>query len=623
MNWIKNLLVPTRFKRILFFLFFDSFIVVFSFFSAFYLRFGFTFPQKYYHLFWLWVTGLLIFKIILLVLFGLYNINWRFVGLAELLNLLKIGCFSIVLIYVFNLIIRRYWPGVDLQRGIVVIDSFISFFLISFLRISKRISHLLFRKINLGKHVLIIGADFTGERLIKELLFERDDDLIPTVIIDENELKIGTKINGIPVFGGYDKIPEVIDTFDVDCVLINLPRASHKQIGQLFEHIYRSGITDIKVVPKIDEYGSDFHKLKDFKQLGIEDLLSRESVKIDFENIKSYLREKTVLVTGAGGSIGTEIVKQLIQFDVKRVVTFEIDETEVFNQERDIEVLKKSDQEIDSIIGDIRDRAKLKQVFENYKPEIIFHAAACKHVPMMERFPDEAVKTNILGTMNLVEMALTFHCEKLINISTDKAVNPTSVMGATKRMAEIICRNNSGNASKMVSVRFGNVLGSRGSVINIFLDQIKRGGPIKVTHKDMKRYFMSIPEAVQLVFQAAYMGRGGEVFVLDMGRPVRIVDLAEKLILLNKLKPYKDIDIEFVGIRPGEKLFEELLTAEEGTDVSTHKKIYVAKNGDTISNSQMDLILQDLKDSLNDSGMITKILKKNVPFYKNNNLSLK
>lgn len=617
MFYFKSLLEPSKFKRVTFFLFFDIIIIISSFYFSFLLRFGFTFPVKYHQLFWYWIAGLLILKIFLLFLVGLYNINWRFVGLDELLKLIMIGTVTVVIVYFTNLIIRKYLPGYDLPRGIVIIDVFLSFFLMSFLRISKRIYFLLFRRANFGKRALIIGADFTGERLIKELLYEKEN-IFPIVIIDDNKLKIGTKINNIPVWGGYEKIPEAVLKFKVDCVLINLPRASHGRISQLFDYIYQAGVNDIKVVPKINDYDSDVHKLKDFKQLGIEDLLSREPVKIEFENIKSFFKDKNILVTGASGSIGSEIVRQLIRFDVKKIIAFEIDETEVFNQERELETWKKENQEINFIVGDVRDKSKLSLVFKKYRPHIVFHAAACKHVPLMEQFPDEAVKTNVLGTYNLVELALKYKCDKFINISTDKAVNPASVMGATKRLAEMICRSLSGgDPTRIMSVRFGNVLGSRGSVINIFLDQIKKGGPIKITHKDMKRYFMSIEEAVLLVFQAAFMGKGSEVFVLDMGEPIKILDLAKKLIILNNLRPYDDVDIVFTGVRPGEKLFEELLTAEEGTDVTTHKKIFVAKNKSPLNKQKIKSILRVLKNTISDSEKIKKAIQENVPFYKN------
>lgn len=614
---IKKLFYPSRFKRISFFLFFDILIIVASFYFSFYLRFGFTFPEEYLHIFWYWITGLIVFNISLLILAGLYNISWHFVGLNELFNLLKIGIISVIIVYFVNLIIREKLPGYDLPRGIVLINAFLSFTLIGILRISKRVYIQFFKGKKIGKKTLIIGADFTGARLIKDLMYDEEETLYPVAILDEDIMKIGTKIEGIPVFGGFKKLPKIIDKFNIDSVLINLPKASHKNIGRLFKLIKQSGVDNIKIVPKIDEYDSDVHKLKDFKQIAIEDLLSRESVKIEFKRVEGYLKDKTIMVTGAAGSIGSEIIRQLIRFNVKRIIGFEIDETEVFNLEIETNNLKKEEQMVGFVIGDIRDKEKLERVIKENKPQIIFHAAAYKHVPLMEKYPDEAVKTNIFGTLNIVELALKYNVEKFINISTDKAVNPSSIMGASKRMSEIICNVNNSEKTNMISVRFGNVLGSRGSVIPIFLSQIEKGGPVKITHKEMKRYFMAIPEAVLLVLQACYMGEGGEVFVLDMGDPVKIVDLAETLIVLNKFEPYKDIDIIFTGLRPGEKLFEELLTAEEGTDVTYHKKIFVAKNSSSISQKKLKSILKKLEKSLYSPIDILNVFKKNLHYYKN------
>jgi FlaA1/EpsC-like NDP-sugar epimerase len=306
-----------------------------------------------------------------------------------------------------------------------------------------------------------------------------------------------------------------------------------------------------------------------------------------------------------------------VQFGVKHIIGYEIDETEVFNLDFELRKIKGDDQVIDLVVGDVRDREKLARVFESYKPEIIFHASAYKHVPLMEMHPEEAVKTNILGTLNIAELAVQYGVKRFINISTDKAVNPTSIMGATKRFSEMVCKNLDCKATRFTSVRFGNVLGSRGSVIPLFLEQIKEGGPVTVTHPDIQRYFMSIPEAVLLVFQAAYMGSmdGGETFVLDMGEPVKIVNLAENLIRLNNMEPYKDIDIEFTGLRPGEKLFEELLTAEEGTDATTHSKIYIARKGSNSDPETLKKALAELKEALNNPAGIKEVLKKYIPYY--------
>lgn len=607
---------PTRLKRTLFFLLFDVLIILFSFYSAFYLRFGFTFPEKYVQRFWYWLAALLVFKILMLVAMGLYNINWRFVGLTELLNLLKAAVLATAAVFAVNLlVVRRQVPAYDLPRGIIVIEAVLSFFLIGILRIGKRIYLQLSPGAKIGKKTLIIGADYTGERIIKELVSSKEGNSFPIAIVDEDPMKIGTRIDGIPVLGGYEKLPEILLDYKIESVLINLPRASHKKIGYLFDIIKPAGIRDIKVVPRIDDYGPDLYPARGIKQLAIEDLLSRESVQIDSRGIESYIKDKVVMVTGAAGSIGSEIVRQLMNFGAAKIVGFEIDETEIFNLEKELDGSRRKDQEMVFILGDVRESKRLAAVFALHKPQVVFHAAAYKHVPLLEDFPEEAVKTNVLGTANLVAAAQKYRCEKLVNISTDKAVNPAGVMGASKRMAEMICTAYNSGQTPMVSVRFGNVLGSRGSVVPIFLEQIKRGGPIEVTHMEMKRYFMSVPEAVLLVLQAAAMGKGGEVFVLDMGEPVRIVDLAENLIFLNDLRPYEDIDIVFTGLRPGEKLFEELLTAEEGTVVTAHEKIFVAKNESGLDKRKIKKIVSRMEKVLDSPAKLKTILEECVPFY--------
>jgi FlaA1/EpsC-like NDP-sugar epimerase len=610
-------LLPSKLKRLAFFLLFDALIIWFSYWFSFYIRFGFIFPDKYDPYFYHWAVGYLVFNLLVLWLFGLYKITWRFVGLTELSNLMKAAALSTVSLYSLNLFLREFLDNkYDLPRGIILITAIMIFSLLAVLRISKRVYLEVFKQSKVGKRVLIIGADFTGKRLAKEMVFHKEDAFVPVAIVDEDPIKIGTYIEGIRIYGGHDSIPEVIREFAVESVLINLPRASHKKIAQLFEVIKKAGVSEIKVVPKVENYQSTVHRHVDFKELDIEDLLARRSVEIEYQRVEEYLRERTVLVTGASGSIGSEIMRRLIRFGVRRIVAFEIDESELFNLERELRGLKSEHQEIEFVVGDIREQRKVDMVFERFRPGVVFHAAAYKHVPLMESFPEEAVKTNIFGTRNLMETARKHGVFKFVNISTDKAVNPSSVMGASKRMCEMLGKHYDPGEFKVISVRFGNVLGSRGSVIPIFLEQIRNGGPITVTHPDMKRYFMSISEAVLLVMQAAYMGDGGEVFVLDMGEPVKIVTLAETLIRLNNLEPGEDIEIVYSGLRPGEKLFEELLTAEEGTDVTRHEKIYVAKNGSRGDGGKIAAILAQLREAMDKPELLVEILKEHVPFFK-------
>ncbi len=591
--------------------------IAFSFYFSFYLRFGFTYPPKYHPHFLYWIPGIIFIKTLFLALFRIYNINWRFVGITELGNILKSAVTSTLFIYSVNFFMRRFFAAYSLPRGVIIIDAIISFGLIGLLKISKRLYIDLSSKSSIGKRTLIIGTDITSERLVKELKASKLNKLFPVAFIDENRMRIGTRINGLPVLGGYEKIGEVIKNDKVDTVLINLPKASHKKINELFFVISKSGVDDIKIIPQVDEFNENINVVKDIKNLDIDDLLSRKSVKVDYEDIRNFLKDKTILVSGAAGSIGSEICRKLVQFGVKHIIGFEIDETEVFNLQFELEKITDDTQTVNLVVGDVRDREKLSRVLETYQPDIVFHTSAYKHVPLMEEHPEEAVKTNVLGTLNLAELSVQYNVKKFINISTDKAVNPTSIMGATKRLGEMVCRSLNSEKTRFTSLRFGNVLGSRGSVIPLFLEQIKEGGPVTVTHPDIKRYFMSIPEAVLLVFQAAYMSskEGGEIFVLDMGEPVRIVDLAENLIRLNNMEPYKDIDIVFTGLRPGEKLFEELLTAEEGTDATAHSEIHIARIGSNIDPGTLQRALDELKESFNNPARIKEVLKKYIPYY--------
>jgi FlaA1/EpsC-like NDP-sugar epimerase len=613
----ERLFVPTRTKRIFFFLLFDILMITFSFYFSFYIRLGFTYPLRYHPHFWRWLPAMLVIKILFLALFSIYRINWRFVGITELGNILRSALICTTILYIGNLAVREFLGPVSLPRGLIIIDAILSFGLLGFIRISKRLYIDFFSRSSIGKRTLVIGADLNSERLVNQLKTS-DSKLIPIAFIDEDRMRIGTRINGLPVQGNFNYIDEAIKTNNIDAVLINLPKASHKKISQLFQLITRSGVDDIKIIPQVTEFHENINVVKDIKDLDIEDLLSRESVRVDYEDIRNFLQDKTIMVTGAAGSIGSEIVRKLVSFGVSHIVAFEIDETEIFNLQFEVAKITDEHQKVDLIVGDVRDRQKLVKVFKTYHPDIVFHASAYKHVPLMEEHPEEAIKNNVFGTRNVAELASQYKVKKFINISTDKAVNPTSIMGATKRFSEMICRGLNSQTTGFTSVRFGNVLASRGSVIPLFLDQIKEGGPVTVTHKDIQRYFMSIPEAVLLVLQAAYMGReqGGETFVLDMGEPVKIVQLAENLIRLNNMEPYKDIDIVFTGLRPGEKLFEELLTAEEGTDSTTHAKIYIARRGTNFDKQTLETALDELGQALDTPATIREILKKYIPYYK-------
>ncbi len=615
---MKNLLTPTKAKRVLFFIVWDIFIFSFSVYLSFLLRFEFNIPHRYESIIFYWIPVFVLLKIGIFWILGIYKINWRFVGINEFFKMF-VGLISFgISLLVFDIFLQNKYSHLSIPKSIFIIDFFISLFLVSTIRISKRVYfEVLSRDKKEGKRTAIIGAGSTGERIAREL--KRNKDYEPVCFLDDDPMKVGTVIHEIPVIGRLEDIEDIIIKNKIDTVIIAIPSLTHKKVKKLFDKLSNLGIEDIKIVPSISKLPKKSISVKDLRDISIEDLLSREPISIEKEKIKGFLKGKRILISGAGGSIGSEIVRQLVDFDPEVLIPFEIDETELHNLILEVEKkVKGKNIEVYPVVGDVRDKEKLDTIFKKYKPDIVFHAAAYKHVPLMEFFPEEAVKTNIFGTYNIAVASIENDVAKFINISTDKAVNPSSIMGATKRVAEMICSAlNQLGKTKFISVRFGNVLGSRGSVVPVFLEQIKNGGPVTVTHPEMKRYFMTISESVLLVFQAAAMGKGGEVFVLDMGEPIKILKLAETLIRLQGMEPYKDIDIVFTGLRPGEKLFEELLTAEEGTEKTYHEKVFIAKISRTLSPEEINKILETLIYlSKNSPDNIKNFLSEIIPFYK-------
>jgi FlaA1/EpsC-like NDP-sugar epimerase len=409
------------------------------------------------------------------------------------------------------------------------------------------------------------------------MLVNKKSKYFPVGYIDDDLSKKGMSLQGVRVLGTRHEIPEILRANAVDEVLIAIPSVRSEDIRAVME-IIRSegGPAKVKILPGILDLVDGNVTLSDIQEVQVEDLLGREKVEIDFAAIRSFLNRKRVLITGAGGSIGSELARTVLQFEPRSTALVDIDETELFYL---MNRFRGAATEIFPVVGDVRDRAKMEAVFAEFQPEIIVHSAAYKHVPVLESYPEEAVKTNVLGTKVLGELALKYKVERFVYISTDKAVNPTSVMGSTKRVGEEMLRVlNARNGTKFISVRFGNVLGSRGSVIPVFKEQIKRGGPVTITHPDMRRYFMATSEAVLLVLEAAAVGEGGEAYILDMGEPIKILDLARDMIRLSGHEPDVDIPIVFSGLRPGEKLFEELLGAEEGSEPTEHARIFKARN---------------------------------------------
>lgn len=507
-----------------------------------------------------------------LAAFRMYAVTWRHTGLRDLIrSILGItfgGIWSLGLGQLV-LVMNNYeyaFTALLLMNALLTISGF---------RISKRLyTEIIHSNRKKKKHTVIFGGGSEGEQILRDILKNDQWDLSVHAIFD-NRVTPGLLLHGVQILGGKDKMIDYIRSHAVDQLIVACPEISKKYLKEIISEI--KGISpdlNIKILPSFHSLTDDPVGVKHIRNVSIDDLLGRDPVKLDMNIISASIEGKTILVSGAGGSIGSELTRQCIKLKPERLIALDIDETELFHIHNE---LKESGVEVIPCVASVTDEKKINQILNRYEPEVIFHAAAYKHVPMMERFPEEAVKVNIGGTQSLASLACMHGVEKFIMISTDKAVNPTNVMGATKRVAEEICMAyNEIGLTKFISVRFGNVLGSRGSVVPVFMEQIKNGGPVTVTDPEMKRYFMTIPEAVLLVMQAGSMGSGGEVFVLDMGEPVRIMDMAKDLIRLHSLEPDKDIRIEITGRRPGEKLFEELLNAEEGVTDTIHKDIFKA-----------------------------------------------
>ncbi|MEW6408954.1 MAG: nucleoside-diphosphate sugar epimerase/dehydratase [Nitrospirota bacterium] len=573
------LLRKSKLRRTVFFILGDGLLLSIALYLAFYLRFDGNIEPQYINKFLNYLLVFLSVKYIIFAMFRLYHMSWSYVGFYELFDILKANTVSLFFLLgiIFMLWSHSLFKG--FPRSIPLIDYGIALMFIAMFRSSKRFYGQIRSGINQTdtKRTLIIGAGNAGEQIVRDMRRQKDSPYVPIGFIDDDVMKQGVYIQGVKVQGNRENIARIVEKLKVDLVLLAIPSASSRDIRSILSHVRESSVKEIKTIPGFNELVSWNISLSDIKEVRVEDIIGREQVSIDKKFVNSFIQGKTVLVTGAGGSIGSELVRQILAFEPKKIIALDIDETEMHHIE--LELSQHSRFEIVSVVADVRDRHKIETVFNEFLPDVVFHAAAYKHVPMMEKYPEEAVRVNIFGTKTMAETAIACETKKFVLVSTDKAVKPTNIMGATKQVAEKIVRElNSLGKTRFISVRFGNVVGSRGSVIPTFEEQIRRGGPVTVTHQEMKRYFMSVPEACILILQAAAIGKGGEVFHLDMGEQIKIVDIAKELIRLNGLEPDIDIPIVFTGIRPGEKLYEELLTDTEGIEPTVHPKIFIVKD---------------------------------------------
>ncbi len=526
------------------------------------------------------LSTFLIIKLLIFFFFKLYDISWRYVSLQDLANISKACLISngviFIIIYGFNIQAFNNFP-----KDVLLIDLVFTFLLSSGFKISKRMYLEVMRQ-SIGnselKRTLIIGAGSSGEQLLRDIHRSHPRKIFPIGFVDDDPLKQNLYYQGIKVLGMTDQLSEIIKKYNIDTVLISVLTADRNFHRKILKIAREAGVKDIKVVSSVNDVSNSIQVgINDVRDIDVSDLIGRQAVSINTKMISGYLKDKKVLISGAAGSIGNEISRQVAFYEPNQIAIVDINESDLADLEIQLKRLYPST-EIKMYLCDISNKIKVDKMFDQFRPDVVFHAAAFKHVPVMEKFPEEAVRVNIIGTHVLSSASTKYGVENFILISTDKAVNPTSIMGASKRIAEYIVTGiGKRSPSRFVAVRFGNVIGSRGSALPIFIDQLKNGGPITITHPDMKRYFMTIPEAVALVLQAAATGKNGDVFILDMGEPIKIVDLATELILLNNLIPGKDIKIEYTGIREGEKLFEEVLTAEEGVIKTSHEKIFKSR----------------------------------------------
>lgn len=587
---------------------YDAAVFVIALVAAYLLRFDFPLPRINVKQILLLLPFLIPLKLTVFYFMRLYRGIWRYFSVEDTWRLAYASLIATLLTVTFIVYVHGF---TGFPRSVFVMDGVLTFLLCGILRLGIR-SYYTARNTSKGtgafslpqlgqqgkkdKRVLIIGAGGAGEKMLREIFDNPHLHYCVVGFLDDDISKQGRSIHGIPVLGGAEELPKVVEDLKVERALISVPSASGPQMRRLVEICKRSGVP-YKTLPAIGEIINGNLTIA-LREVNYEDLLRRAPIQLDMAGIHDYLAGRRVLVTGCGGSIGSELCRQVMRFDPEALILVDASEENLYNIETELQHDLNFDR-CCGILSKVQDHRIMEKVFAKYRPHVVFHAAAFKHVPMLEKIPWEAVFNNILGSQVIMETSLRYGIERFVLVSTDKAVRPANVMGTSKRIAELFLQSLQGNGTKFMAVRFGNVVGSSGSVVPLFQRQIERGGPVTVTHPDVKRYFMLIPEASQLILQAASLGKGGEIFILEMGTPVLIADMARDLIRLSGKEPDHDIQISYVGMRPGEKLFEELVSSQEGVANTPHEKILVLQpNGNWCGHGNQEDFTRWLKAQL-------------------------
>lgn len=623
--------------RILILIVVDIVCVLLAYMIAFLARFNFDVNNDgFIHwssVFSKWVALIVIIKIAILFIFKIYNTLWRYAGIEELLRIFGAcfvsNAFSIATLEIVSSGIPRsiYLSAFLIDILLITLSRFVYRYLKNSkegLNVKSFFNNFKASTFSLPDQtrVLLVGAGDAGNSILKEIRMNKNTDLKIVAIVDDNPTKKGKLLAGIKIHGGTSEIRHVVRKYNIDEIIIAIPSASKTQMSNIVIEANKTS-AKVRIVPAIMDLVNNNVNMQSLRELRIEDLLGRDEVQLNVKEISSYLEGKVVLVTGAGGSIGSMLVKMIVRYRPRMLILVDNYENNVFELVSDIDGQIEKDK-IKTVIASIQDKSRIQHVFQKLRPNVVFHAAAHKHVPLMETNIKEALANNVLGSKNVIDLADEFGVEKFILISTDKAVNPKNIMGVTKRLTEMILRQKAESSkTKFTAVRFGNVLGSNGSVIPIFSKQIKKGGPITITDPEIERYFMTIEEAAGLVIQAGALSKGGEIFILDMGDPIKILTLAENMIKLSGLEPYDDIKIETIGLRPGEKLYEELTYEDEKISFSAHEGIFIAEQGPLPENltkalegngETFEKVIRDYVLTIKDDE-IKKWLQKIIPEY--------